>query len=213
MADGIVNWEEANFTWNDNSYVWSLILEIVESSNSGDAVKRKLEKLPEQDKKKFIRLIMRRKGIQIYNERKEVKNIQAYDGPGASEAKDVLMTQMSKIKNLDNIDTVVEGFVFIHDGMMYKFTGNFAPVQYLEDKSSDVETDVINNDWDTAASKRLYSAIKTLDERSQDIIETRWLADNKITLQDLADKYQVSAERVRQIEKNAMKKLQAAMVA
>ena len=78
-------------------------------------------------------------------------------------------------------------------------TGNFAPVQYLEDKSSDVETDVINNDWDTAASKRLYSAIKTLDERSQDIIETRWLADNKITLQDLADKYQVSAERVRQI--------------
>jgi RNA polymerase sigma-32 factor len=92
-------------------------------------------------------------------------------------------------------------------------TGNFAPVQFLEDKTADVETDVINNDWDTAASKRLYSAIKTLDERSQDIIETRWLADNKITLQDLADKYEVSAERVRQIEKNAMKKLQAAMVA
>ncbi len=92
-------------------------------------------------------------------------------------------------------------------------TGNFAPVQYLEDKSTDVEMEVINNDWDSNASKRLYSAIKTLDERSQDIIETRWLADSKITLQDLADKYQVSAERVRQIEKNAMKKLQAAMVA
>lgn len=89
--------------------------------------------------------------------------------------------------------------------------GNFAPVQYLEDKSTDVEMDVINNDWDANATKRLYSAIKTLDERSQDIIETRWLADSKITLQDLADKYQVSAERVRQIEKNAMKKLQAAM--
>merc|ERR1712093_359400 len=92
-------------------------------------------------------------------------------------------------------------------------TGNFAPVQFLEDKSSDVETDVINSDWDANASKRLYSAIKTLDDRSQDIIETRWLADSKITLQDLADKYEVSAERVRQIEKNAMKKLQAAMVA
>jgi len=92
-------------------------------------------------------------------------------------------------------------------------TGNFAPVQFLEDKSADVETDVINSDWDANASKRLYSALKTLDERSQDIIETRWLADNKITLQDLADKYEVSAERVRQIEKNAMKKLQAAMVA
>ncbi|NDV92226.1 RNA polymerase sigma factor RpoH [Alteromonas sp. 345S023] len=92
-------------------------------------------------------------------------------------------------------------------------TSNFSPVQFLEDKSSDVETDVINSDWDANASKRLYSAIKTLDERSQDIIETRWLADNKITLQDLANKYEVSAERVRQIEKNAMKKLQAAMVA
>ena len=92
-------------------------------------------------------------------------------------------------------------------------SGSFSPVQFLEDKSTDVEMDVINTDWDTNASKRLYSAIKTLDERSQDIIETRWLADSKITLQELADKYEVSAERVRQIEKNAMKKLQAAMVA
>ncbi|MFS1702541.1 RNA polymerase sigma factor RpoH [Alteromonas sp. AMM-1] len=92
-------------------------------------------------------------------------------------------------------------------------SGSFAPVQYLEDKSTDVETSVISNDWDSNATKRLYSAIKTLDERSQEIIETRWLADDKTTLQDLADKYQVSAERVRQIEKNAMKKLQAAMAA
>ncbi len=90
---------------------------------------------------------------------------------------------------------------------------SFSPAQYLEDKSTDVEASVINSDWDELASKRLYSAIKTLDERSQHIIETRWLADDKLTLQDLADEYQVSAERVRQIEKNAMKKLQAAMVA
>ena len=89
--------------------------------------------------------------------------------------------------------------------------GSFAPVQYLEDKSEDVESSVINDDWDANATKRLYSAMKTLDDRSQDIIETRWLADDKTTLQDLADKYQVSAERVRQIEKNAMKKPQAAM--
>ncbi|MCV2884292.1 RNA polymerase sigma factor RpoH [Aestuariibacter sp. AA17] len=91
-------------------------------------------------------------------------------------------------------------------------SGNFAPAQYLEDKSTDVEKEVINADWDKNATDRLYSAIKTLDERSQHIIQTRWLADDKTTLQDLADKYQVSAERVRQIEKNAMKKLQAAMV-
>lgn len=91
-------------------------------------------------------------------------------------------------------------------------SGNFAPVQFLEDKSADVESEVINTDWDTNASKRLHNAIKTLDERSQHIIQTRWLSDDKLTLQDLAEKYQVSAERVRQIEKNAMKKLQNAMV-
>ncbi len=92
-------------------------------------------------------------------------------------------------------------------------SGSFAPVQYLEDKTADVEQDVINTNWDERASKRLYAAIRTLDARSQEIIETRWLSDDKTTLQDLADKYQVSAERVRQIEKNAMKKLHAAMAA
>ncbi len=91
-------------------------------------------------------------------------------------------------------------------------SSSFAPVQFLEDKSVDVETDVANADWDKMASERLYSAIKTLDERSQHIIQTRWLSDDKTTLQDLANKYEVSAERVRQIEKNAMKKLQSAMV-
>ncbi|UAA38532.1 RNA polymerase sigma factor RpoH [Paraneptunicella aestuarii] len=89
---------------------------------------------------------------------------------------------------------------------------NFAPVQYLEDKSEDVETQVINANWDQDTQSRLYAAIRTLDERSQDIINTRWLTDDKTTLQDLADKYQVSAERVRQIEKNAMKKLQEAIL-
>lgn len=90
-------------------------------------------------------------------------------------------------------------------------SGSFAPVQYLEDKSEDVETSVINADWNKDTHGRLYAAIKTLDERSQHIIQTRWLAEDKTTLQDLADKYQVSAERVRQIEKNAMKKLQEAI--
>lgn len=89
--------------------------------------------------------------------------------------------------------------------------GSFAPVQYLEDKSEDVEASVINADWDQNANARLYSALKTLDERSQHILQTRWLSDEKTTLQDLADKYNVSAERVRQIEKNAMRKLQSAM--
>ena len=50
-------------------------------------------------------------------------------------------------------------------------SGSFAPVQFLEDKSPDVETEVVNADWDATASQKLYSAIKTLDERSQHIIQ------------------------------------------
>ncbi len=88
---------------------------------------------------------------------------------------------------------------------------NFAPVQFLEDKSANVETQVIDQNWEKDSSDRLLSAIKTLDERSQSIIRARWLSDEKMTLHELADKYSVSAERVRQIEKNAMKKLHNAM--
>ncbi len=90
-------------------------------------------------------------------------------------------------------------------------SSSFSPAQYLEDNASDLESNVIASDWEAAAGKKLYAAIKTLDHRSQHIIETRWLSDDKKTLQDLANEYQVSAERVRQIEKNAIKKLQAAM--
>lgn len=88
-----------------------------------------------------------------------------------------------------------------------------APVYYLEDKSSDLAHRVEEDQWDNAAVDRLQSALRTLDDRSQDIIRARWLDHNKLTLQELADRYNVSAERVRQLEKNAMKKLQTAMSA
>ncbi|WP_193016702.1 RNA polymerase sigma factor RpoH [Proteus sp. FME41] len=87
-----------------------------------------------------------------------------------------------------------------------------APVLFLEDKSSDFADGIEEDNWDNHATDKLTSAIETLDERSQDIIRARWLDDdNKSTLQDLATKYGVSAERVRQLEKNAMKKLRLAI--
>ncbi|NTS76621.1 RNA polymerase sigma factor RpoH [Catenovulum sp. SM1970] len=89
---------------------------------------------------------------------------------------------------------------------------NFSPAQYLEDTNSDLAEQVAGTQWEEHANTRLLHAIKTLDERSQDIIMARWLDDgNKMTLQELAAKYSVSAERVRQLEKNAMKKLKQAM--
>ena len=90
--------------------------------------------------------------------------------------------------------------------------GGFAPVHYLEDKSSDLAANIENDNWDSHATRRLSAAMATLDERSQHIIRARWLDDeSKTTLQELADTYGVSAERVRQLEKNALKKLKDAM--
>ena len=59
----------------------------------------------------------------------------------------------------------------------------------------------------------LYTALDSLDERSRDILQRRWLAENKETLHALADKYGVSAERIRQIEAAAMKKLRSTLAA
>ena len=89
-----------------------------------------------------------------------------------------------------------------------------APMLYLQDKSSDFAESIEEDNWDRDATDKLSSAMEGLDERSQDIIRARWLDDdNKSTLQELADKYGVSAERVRQLEKNAMKKLRVAIEA
>jgi RNA polymerase sigma-32 factor len=90
--------------------------------------------------------------------------------------------------------------------------GNFSPALYLEDKQSDLAVEVEESNWESHTNNRLSTALITLDERSQDIIKTRWLTDEKSTLQDLANKYQISAERVRQLEKNALGKLKNTMV-
>ena len=90
---------------------------------------------------------------------------------------------------------------------------HFSPALYLEDNKSDLAEEVENKNWEDHANKRLSTALITLDERSQDIIKTRWLTEDKSTLQDLANKYQISAERVRQLEKNALNKLKNNMAA
>ncbi|NLS13633.1 RNA polymerase sigma factor RpoH [Vibrio sp. SM6] len=86
-----------------------------------------------------------------------------------------------------------------------------APVLYLQDKASDIADNLEAENWEAHTNNRLQLAIASLDERSQHIVRSRWLDDNKATLQDLADSYGVSAERIRQLEKNAMKKLKAAV--
>src|SRR5690554_4658939 len=86
-----------------------------------------------------------------------------------------------------------------------------APAYYLEDRRSDPALQVEKADWTEDSNTRLMAAMESLDERSQDILRQRWLTDSKATLHELADKYGISAERSRQLEKNAMKKMRLHM--
>ncbi len=87
----------------------------------------------------------------------------------------------------------------------------FTPAAYLPAPDSDPASLVEKTDWHDDATTRMADALDELDERSRDILESRWLAEKKQTLHQLADKYGVSAERIRQIEGNAIKKLRKAM--
>ena len=88
---------------------------------------------------------------------------------------------------------------------------NFTPAAYLPAPDSDPAKQVEAHDFNQDASTRMHSALKILDDRSRHILEARWLAEDKRTLHDLADEYGVSAERIRQLEVNAIKKLRNAM--
>jgi RNA polymerase sigma-32 factor len=88
-----------------------------------------------------------------------------------------------------------------------------SPAYYLEDNRYDPARSVESDDYEKTSTDGLYLAMKELDERSRDILTQRWLSNNKATLHDLAAKYKVSAERIRQLEKNAMDKVKAYMVA
>ena len=82
-----------------------------------------------------------------------------------------------------------------------------APSGWIEDRRFDPAQQVEAEEWEASTTQSLYQAIETLDDRSRSIVTRRWLGEEKATLQELADEYGVSAERIRQIEKNAMKKM------
>ena len=88
-----------------------------------------------------------------------------------------------------------------------------APQYYLEDHSADPALMAESSDWQDNSESQLHEALAGLDERSRDILAQRWLTEDKSTLHDLAAQYGVSAERIRQLEQNAMKKLRAAIAA
>ena len=88
-----------------------------------------------------------------------------------------------------------------------------APVAFLESKSRDPQKETESEDLTSHNNALLYAGLDELDERSQDIIRSRWLQEGKMTLQELADRYGVSAERIRQLEANALRKMRASITA
>jgi len=91
--------------------------------------------------------------------------------------------------------------------------GPAAPAAYLPDMRMEPSAQLERMDSEANEREQLYAALESLDERSRTILEARWLAEKKQTLHELADRYGVSAERIRQIEKNALKKLRGQLAA
>jgi RNA polymerase sigma-32 factor len=88
---------------------------------------------------------------------------------------------------------------------------HYAPAAYLSDAAADPALQLERDDWQGRTTDSLQDALAQLDERSRAIVEARWLADDKATLHELAARFEVSAERIRQLEKNAIDKLKKVM--
>lgn len=87
-----------------------------------------------------------------------------------------------------------------------------APAHYLEDSRYNPATQLEDSNWEETSVNGLETAMEKLDDRSRTILQRRWLSDDKATLHDLAAEYGVSAERIRQLEKNAMNKVKNMML-
>ena len=88
---------------------------------------------------------------------------------------------------------------------------NYSPATYLPASNADPAIEVEREEWDEDSTDRLGVALAKLDERSREILKRRWMTDDKATLHELADEYGISAERVRQVEANAINKLKGLM--
>ena len=145
-------------------------------------------------RKLFFNLRSKKKGINWLTE-KEIDGISKDLGVKPSEVREMEKRLSGTDMSFDPVES------------NEKEEADFSPANYLEDSSAN-PSEIIESEDDLALNTtQLYKALKQLDDRSRDIIYDRWLSDEKLTLHELADKYGISAERVRQIEQNAMKKV------
>ena len=118
-----------------------------------------------------------------------------------------LKTVYEMEKRLDSRDSAFD--LPADDSPEINFT---APASYLQQNNADPATLLEQEDWKDHKENLLTQAMSSLDDRSQDILNSRWLSEKKATLHELAARYNISAERIRQLEQNAMKKIKQAVV-
>jgi len=140
--------------------------------------------------------------------KKDITNLSAHDADAIAQTLDV------DIKTVYEMEQRLEG----HDIALdvgpddHGDDHSFSPIAYLEQHGADPAAMLEKTDWEDRKEDVLMTAMANLDDRSRDILTSRWLNEEKATLHELADRYQVSAERIRQLEVNAMKKLKNAVV-
>jgi len=150
-------------------------------------------------RKLFFNLRSKKKRLGWMNQQ-EVENIASELG-----VKPEVVLEMEK--RLSAHDSTFDAPVDDNDEDAWK-----SPAAYLQDHDAvDPAKALESADWEARQTANLANALASLDERSQDILRRRWLGDDKATLHELAGEYQVSAERIRQIEAAAMKKMKASL--
>ncbi|MGD8569852.1 MAG: RNA polymerase sigma factor RpoH [Gammaproteobacteria bacterium] len=152
-------------------------------------------------RKMFFNLRKNKKHLGWFS-REEVENV----------ARDLNVTPevvLEMEKRMSGQDTPYDGYGDSGDDDDY----TPSPAGYLQDLSHEPSSLLEEENSTSHNNEKLAQALETLDERSRDILQQRWLSEKKSTLHDLAAQYKVSAERIRQLEQNAMKKMKSHMIA
>jgi len=133
-----------------------------------------------------------------------------------NEAEELASDLGVKVDTVREMEKRMNGHDMAFDGVMTEEgeeDHHPAPVHFLSaEVDSDPARQIEQTEWSRFEHERLEQALSCLDERSRDILQSRWLGESKVTLQELAERYGVSAERVRQLERNAMNKLKKRML-
>ena len=148
----------------------------------------------------------------FFNLRSAKKRLSWLTQDEAKQIADELGVDITEVKNMEGR---LSAFDLGFDGPDEDNEDNHfsaSPALYLEDSSHDPASLLEKADWQESNTSGLYTALADLEPRSREILQRRWLNEEKSTLHELADEFGVSAERIRQLEKNAMNKVKAALV-